>query len=479
MKKKQYYLWILSALLFLSGTLKSQISFYDSGQNLGSLTSWRVMVGDIDNDGDLDALVSNWHHQNSEHSKIWFNDGNGFFSEGTQSLPPSQFNASLGDLDLDGDLDIWWDGRIRINDGNGNFTQSGSFYLPGTSALGDLDNDGDLDVFVTNFHYNANGVYLNDGTGHFTLGGQYLQQSSAWTVALGDLDNDGDVDAYTGSIGNLVNPAGEPDMVWLNNGIGSFNNNGQELGNYQAYKVALGDVDSDGDLDALVANWHRAPNSSHPQPNQLWINDGNGNFAVSSQEFGTSIVSDVALGDLDRDGDLDAFIANGESTTHGKANEVRINVGNGLFQDNGIRLGNSPSLDVALGDLDGDGDLDAFIANCGIFNGGHPNKVWFNNSVAGVTENGIISANTFKLKQNYPNPFNPNTIIEFKIPKTSIISIEIFDILGRKIKTLINEEKAAGNYTILFNAYNLYSGVYFYSLTAQDFQQTRKMILAK
>ena len=197
------------------------------------------------------------------------------------------------------------------------------------------------------------------------------------------------------------------------------------------------------------------------------------------KDFRTSIVSDAALGDLDGDGDLDAFIANGESTNDGKPNEVRVNVGNGLFQDNGIRLGNSPSLSVALGDLDGDGDLDAFIANCGVFNGGHPNKVWFNNSVSSGIEDNISSITTFNLKQNYPNPFNPNTIIEFNIPRTSMVSVEIFDILGRKITTLINEEKVAGIYSVLFNSYNLSSGIYFYSLKTQEFQQTKKMILVR
>ena len=478
MKNKQRYLWILSILIFLSGTSKTQISFYDSGQNLGNSTSWRVTVGDIDNDGDLDAVVCNWHYQMNQSSKIWINDGNGIFSEASQSLPSSQFNASLGDLDQDGDFDFWMDGHVWINDGNGNFTQNSASYIGGASAIGDLDNDGDLDILIASFDTDASRVYLNDGTGHF-IGGQYLQQTSANAVALGYLDNDSDLDAYIVSAANLVNPEGEPDKIWLNNGEGTFIDTGQELGNYQAFNVVLGDVDDDDDLDALVANWHRAPYSSNPQPNQLWLNDGDGIFTLSNQDFGTSIVSDVALGDLDGDGDLDSFIANGESTNDGKANEIRVNIGNGLFQDNGIRLGNSPSLSVALGDLDGDGDLDAFIANCGIFDGGHPNKVWFNNSVAGVTENGILSTNSFELKQNYPNPFNPNTIIEFRIPKKSIVLIEIFDILGRKITTLLNEEKAAGNYSISFNAYNLNSGVYFYSLRTQEFQQTRKMILVR
>jgi hypothetical protein len=475
---KQKIFGILSAVLFLSGSGKSQISFYDSGQNLGSSTSWRVAIGDIDNDGNSDAVVSNWHYQINQSSKIWINDGNGIFSEGAQSLPSTQYNASLGDLDSDGDLDMWMNGRVWINDGNGNFTQSSSLYIGGESAIGDLDNDGDLDIVISNFDANANRVYLNDGTANFT-GGQYLQQTSAMAAALGYLNNDDDLDAYTVSIANSVNLDGEPDKVWLNNGEGSFYDTGQELDNYQAFNVVLGDVDGDGDFDALVANWHRAPYSTNPQPNRLWINDGDGIFTVSGQDFGTSIVSDVAFGDLDGDGDLDSFIANGESTNDGKANEIRVNVGNGQFQDNGIRLGNSPSVSVALGDMDGDGDLDAFIANCGIFNGGHPNKVWFNNSVTVVVENELPAPNIFELKQNYPNPFNPTTNISYSISEPSYVSIIIYDLFGREVNILVDEYKSIDNYTIDFDGSALSSGIYFYQMKVNNFINTKKMILLR
>ena len=85
----------------------------------------------------------------------------------------------------------------------------------------------------------------------------------------------------------------------------------------------------------------------------------------------------------------------------------------------------------------------------------------------------------YALEQNSPNPFNPTTIIKYSIPKTSLIKLTIFDLLGREIHILVNEEKSAGDYEIEFNASNLPSGVYFYRLQAGDFTETKKMLLLK
>ncbi len=85
----------------------------------------------------------------------------------------------------------------------------------------------------------------------------------------------------------------------------------------------------------------------------------------------------------------------------------------------------------------------------------------------------------FSLSQNYPNPFNPTTIINFQIPKFSLVTLKIYDILGREIRTLVNENRPAGNYKINFNAENLSSGIYLYRIIVDDFIQTKKMILLK
>ncbi len=85
----------------------------------------------------------------------------------------------------------------------------------------------------------------------------------------------------------------------------------------------------------------------------------------------------------------------------------------------------------------------------------------------------------FTLSNVYPNPFNPITTIEFYIPKSSYVTLKIYDIVGNEIATLVNEEKRAGNYKINFNAKELSAGVYFYRLQTGEFVETKKMVLIK
>ena len=90
---------------------------------------------------------------------------------------------------------------------------------------------------------------------------------------------------------------------------------------------------------------------------------------------------------------------------------------------------------------------------------------------------GVIT--NYKLEQNYPNPFNPSTTIEYRIPEAGIVSIKIYDILGREIKTLVNKFQLSGNYQIQFDAADLASGVYFYQLKTNGFISVKKMLLLK
>lgn len=85
----------------------------------------------------------------------------------------------------------------------------------------------------------------------------------------------------------------------------------------------------------------------------------------------------------------------------------------------------------------------------------------------------------YLLSQNYPNPFNPSTNIDFSIPNTGLVTIKIFDVTGREVKTLVNKEYAAGNYKVTFDASYLSTGVYFYTLISGGFVETKKMILVK
>lgn len=86
---------------------------------------------------------------------------------------------------------------------------------------------------------------------------------------------------------------------------------------------------------------------------------------------------------------------------------------------------------------------------------------------------------TYSLEQNYPNPFNPSTIIKFSVPKENMVTLKIFNILGQEVKTLVNQEKLPGTYEVSFNANELSSGIYFYSLSSGNFYQVKKMMLLK
>ena len=97
-------------------------------------------------------------------------------------------------------------------------------------------------------------------------------------------------------------------------------------------------------------------------------------------------------------------------------------------------------------------------------------------SVPGDDEQKPVS---FNLYQNYPNPFNPTTEIKYSILNDGFTTLKIYDMLGREVKTLVNEEKPAGIYNVYFDASKLSSGIYFYSITSGSFHQTRKMVLAK
>ncbi len=91
----------------------------------------------------------------------------------------------------------------------------------------------------------------------------------------------------------------------------------------------------------------------------------------------------------------------------------------------------------------------------------------------------VGSARTFSLSQNYPNPFNPATIIHWEIPATGFVTLKVYDLLGREVATLVNEERQAGSYDVNFDGSKLPSGTYFYTLQTGSFVQTNKMLLLK
>ncbi len=355
--------------------------FEDSGQALGS-DHTALELGDLDGDGDLDAFFGCWGHSDlpsdCSETQVWLNNGSGQFSKGWSDSARTGAVVALGDLDNDGDLDAFFTmatpscepGEVWLNDGQGNFEDSGQRFngCDIDVGLGDVDGDGDLDA-VTAGVVTPSKVWLNDGAGQFTDSRQRLAADGwSYAVDLGDVDGDRDLDAWFGRGSDSPNHS---DRVYFNDGKGNFTDSGQSLNSISTGDVALGDLDADGDLDAYLVNstWYGAK-----YPHRVWMNDGTGKFTDSGQRLGRSNGRWVGLGDLDGDGDLDAIVANGASlgTVRGEPNAIWLNDGAGVFTL-AQELGNAATTAVALGDIDNDGDLDALFANFG-----QDNQVWFN-----------------------------------------------------------------------------------------------------
>lgn len=148
--------------------------------------------------------------------------------------------------------------------------------------MGDVDGDGDLDVVVPNDRQ-PNRIYINDGLGILTDSDQSLGTNDrSRGISLGDVDGDGDLDAL---FVNRVISVGNRSALYTNDGLGPFTDSGQILdvpGADWSWGVALGDVDKDGDLDAIVANFNSQPN--------LVYNDGLGLFTDSGKRLGVRTV---------------------------------------------------------------------------------------------------------------------------------------------------------------------------------------------
>lgn len=336
-----------------------------SPQQFGYTETYQVALGDLDDDGDQDAVFANMA---ANHSAVWINDGSGQFSDTGQQLTQQGHGLDIGDLDSDSDLDVFitcahFNGNgkpsvVYFNNGLGVFQESGQDLgdaeLSGVGVnLLDVDNDGDLDAHVVYYERivdEPDRVFLNDGHGFFVESGITLEPE---VIAWGDLDLDGDLDIF----GKVY---GQGYQTLLNDGSGHLTT-GWELKAEQAMdgSVSLNDFDGDGDLDALVANGFRSKDSF---PTLLFLNNGTGDFLDSGQRLNPTKGADFVAGDLDDDGDLDVFVANMD-----QPNEVWLNDGNGHFVDSGLRLEGSTSRSLStvptMDDLDGDGDLDIFLGS--------------------------------------------------------------------------------------------------------------------
>ena len=345
------------------------VSFIEGGR-YGFARTFQVALGDLDGDGDLDAVFANIPAR----SEVWMNDGNGRFTNAYKNIGDKARGMGIGDLDGDGDLDLLMSpasssdpSRVYLNDGSGGFTVAaqdlGDTTIPANCmSLFDVEGDGDLDAGIYYpLSQRQTRLYLNDGTGRFAATDISLPGIAIW----GDLDGDGDVDAVC----LQHEQGGRGYKVFMNSGNTEF----RETQHIEAPSLlfpegaALGDLDGDGDLDLVGSGG--TPQGS---PLTVLMNDGTGVFALGPATDFVSPSGTITLGDFNDDGAVDAFVSCMEHPLM-----IGLGDGTGGFVDSGLALDSAGMTGVpAVGDLDGDGDLDIFTSGYGTDGG--PNEVWLN-----------------------------------------------------------------------------------------------------
>jgi hypothetical protein len=484
-----------------------------------------VSVGDVNNDGWIDVAVSVYLGAAGFGAKgklkIYLNHN------GVLDVLPSWVSAdsmytfccSLGDADNDGYLDLAAacgenyslnPDQMRIYKNVNGVMQTMPYWKSSniTYAYGvdwaDINKDGKLDL-VFACEGGPNLVYLNygDSLGHTPYWTSTDASQYANSLFLADVNNDGNIDLAISD--NMQSGGTGRFKIYLNTGTTLsatpfWSSSTSDYGS----GITLADVDFDGWKDLICGGWWT----------NCWIYKNNGGTFSATPQWTSSVssvVEAIKCADYNNDG-LDTLTANFtadgirklfylERTPVHKIVQAKfgstvipvtdycINPENGW-----ISFKNTPgnSVQVSVRYISSH-SIDFAVSNWD--NTGTANFVYKNTRVTGINFTALNTSMEYKLYQNFPNPFNPSTRIKFSIPENAglhdairqgksnignnIVTLKVYDILGREVVTLINEKLQPGTYETEWNGSASSSGVYFYTLITDGYSETKKMMLQK
>ena len=302
-------------LFFTSLNMSNAQPFDGVSNNFIKVRYGDMELVDLDNDNDLDLIVSG-----SGYTYTYRNDGNGYFSEIQTDLPNVNFaSVTTGDVDGDNDLDLFVSGhwtafsyysKLFLNDGSGHFDSAFSPFTNvagGDSKFFDADNDGDLDLFYfgRDTQYSSiSKLYFNDGAGNFTESNQSFPPNHSGSLAIGDVNADGFEDILmSGESGSISGKT----QLFVNNGDGTFTLSTQSFQGVSHGSAVLMDLERDGDLDIIV----------NGVTSGVWLfrslfyeNDGTGIFTnVGNRGLDSLRNNTLIFADIDDDGDDDIFLS--------------------------------------------------------------------------------------------------------------------------------------------------------------------------
>ncbi len=344
-----------------------------TGTPFDGVRSGSIAFADIDNDNDQDVLITGENSSDEKIAKLYTNNGSGNYTEVT-GIPFDGVRYSFidfADIDNDNDQDVLITGdngspsaKLYTNSGSGNFSEVTGTPFDGVSggsvAFADIDNDNDQDVLITG-HDGGNSIaklYTNDGMGSFIEVTETpftgIFHSS---IAFADIDNDNDQDVLLVGINAYFNQL--PAKLYINDGNGKFALvTGSPFDGVSDSSAAFADIDNDNDQDVLITGY----NSSFQRTSELYSNDGNGNFIIISETpFDGVSGSSIAFADIDNDSDEDVLIT-GQNSSYQPITKLYTNNGSGIFSEvSGTTFESVKNSAIAFKDIDNDNDQDLLI----------------------------------------------------------------------------------------------------------------------